>query len=913
MSGVMRGFMAHASYVALLFVLCLHGNVQDCFLQNEAVRNQLALSELKSVQSPVQTWPWLKDKLIPSLMPLTDYRGHVMTAMQRRFLPDQDNFRVGPVTLSQYRVRGTCDPSHKILEKFGKIRCVQDYDRDTEETGTFSQGWVPCSAPCTTTTTTTTNTNTNTNNNNDYNDDDDGKEYVYDSGSTLSMAQYSRGRLYGPGGYRLSLHQTRWRALETVQRLQNQSWMDDRTRALQVEVNLFNPNTRLFTQAKVLLEYAPSGGCWSVVSLRSARLYPYVTPWDYVILLLQLIFIVVVVGRLCVILKRICFPPAGSGRCWDGVGVCLLEVLLSLTAIVTYIVRIDRTIIALERIRNQPELFTSWDAVFFLDQVFRVCLSVCLFVRILSFLGPLAFNHYLRVLRQTLLASRGQLYGLALGLAVVLTAYVSFFVLFEGPVTYRLRNFQEGYLTLLTVLLTMTKYNALATEGFDQFQSGVHKVMYGCYCLVAVMIVMNFAITILNAYLSDVKQQTAKAADDKDDLGRFIWCQLGKMFGSCFGGVGPGSSEHVDSAPSGALVSDSEEDGNDNLAQLERKLEAMIWMLTKREDLVGPRLREVHEELHRTRNRLRQVELEAERHRAQLSLLQEKVHSASDRTFNADVSFHEDRIVIRVLDAGGELMYILAWTTQNESPLVTCTASEVTQPQSPGLDLGTYIPVSKTAMISLSSSVEPGTVEIGFPLSPRVPASQPTLGVKFTDLSSWLYLPTMLHTPAFCTEEEREGGVAWAVVHQVPMFLAALTLSGRAGGAQGPGLSVWKRCADCEFSTWSPQCYRDHLALHSTGTVLSCRHPACGSQFLERYKLLKHMQQKHGYPLVCHWCGQGFSSAHALHSHVALHLIKQYRCEVCGQRFHTPQQRNGHRYISHGAWRDAWRGSRLGH
>ena len=46
MYGVMRGLTAQALYVALLSVLCLHGNVHESFLQNQAVRKQLDVTKL---------------------------------------------------------------------------------------------------------------------------------------------------------------------------------------------------------------------------------------------------------------------------------------------------------------------------------------------------------------------------------------------------------------------------------------------------------------------------------------------------------------------------------------------------------------------------------------------------------------------------------------------------------------------------------------------------------------------------------------------------------------------------------------------------------------------------------------------------------------------------------------------------
>ncbi|KAL8620832.1 hypothetical protein ACOMHN_033229 [Nucella lapillus] len=65
----------------------------------------LVVEPVKKVQSPAQTWTWLQKHLVLSLLPVTDYRGIALPAMQRRFLPDQDNFRVGPITLTQYRVQ----------------------------------------------------------------------------------------------------------------------------------------------------------------------------------------------------------------------------------------------------------------------------------------------------------------------------------------------------------------------------------------------------------------------------------------------------------------------------------------------------------------------------------------------------------------------------------------------------------------------------------------------------------------------------------------------------------------------------------------------------------------------------------------------------------------------------------------
>ncbi|XP_070203927.1 polycystin-1-like protein 2 [Littorina saxatilis] len=742
MYGVLKSLTAQALYVTLLFVICFQSNVRESFLQNEAVRNQMALRKLSTdVTSPSDVTLWLEKHFLQNVLPLTGFDGDVISVTRRRFLSDQSNFRLGPVALTQYRVQGDCDFEDSIQSRLGSVHCVPLYSAESEETRTFSAGWTVCDQNCSDT------------------------AFLYDAGDELTIGQESRGEFYGPGGYRVSLDHTRRVAEVTLHRLRTDGWLDRYTRAVNVEMNLFNPNTRLFTQAKVLLQFPSSGSCLPVISLRSARLYPYTTVWDYLLLVLQLVFVVVVIVRLCVVAKSVCFPPQGHGRCCNGAVVTLLELLLSLSAIVIYIVRIDRTILVLERVRNDPDIFTSWDVVFVLDYVYRVCLSVCLFTRVLCLLGPLSFSKSLHVLHETLMRSRPQLYGLALVAALLLTAFAAFFFLFEGPVTYRLRNFLQSYQTLLTVLLTMTKYNALRTDGGDRFQEAFHKVMYGFYCLVAAMMIMNFAITILTVYISDVRKMKSQGASqgDEGDLGQFIWSKLQSLV-SPF--TGPDRRKSLRAATRDKKTPAKEVD---NLEELEAKLEQMLSKLMPLHSGDDPWARAAYEELHRTKNRLREVELEAEQHRTQLSLLRERVGRLSDGVLNVDVSYSVDWTVIRILDADYVLLYVLKLTNKNDTAVVTCTAEEVTK-DAEDMDSDAYKLLSKVVKLTFSSEEDFKRVEVGFPVKTGIPHAKQVVAVKRNDQMPWLYFPAMM-----------EDGMLWSRLQGLPLCLAAVVRADQTG------------------------------------------------------------------------------------------------------------------------------------
>ena len=64
--------------------------------------------------------------------------------------------------------------------------------------------------------------------------------FEHDAGDELAMVQETRGHIYGPGGYRVSLESSLWLARDELQRLKRDSWLDEKTRAVNVEASIEN-------------------------------------------------------------------------------------------------------------------------------------------------------------------------------------------------------------------------------------------------------------------------------------------------------------------------------------------------------------------------------------------------------------------------------------------------------------------------------------------------------------------------------------------------------------------------------------------------------------------------------------------------------------------------------------------------
>lgn len=157
--------------------------------------------------------------------------------------------------------------------------------------------------------------------------------------------------VYGGGGYMMQLGPKQSLTLSFVTTLRNVSWIDGDTRAIFLESNTFNANSRLFSHLKVVIEISQFGAISMTVSCRSSNLYPYVYSLDYIILCLQLVFVVVVVIKMIRFGMGI-FKLKSKCCTTFGMWVTLTEIILSLLSIIAFILRIDKTIKAVDEINS---------------------------------------------------------------------------------------------------------------------------------------------------------------------------------------------------------------------------------------------------------------------------------------------------------------------------------------------------------------------------------------------------------------------------------------------------------------------------------------------------------------------------------------------------------------------------------
>lgn len=168
---------------------------------------------------------------------------------------------------------------------------------------------------------------------------------------TKGHTYFGKYAVYGEGGYMMQLGPKQSLVITMVERLRTESWIDGDTRAVFFDLNTFNANSRLFSHLKVVFEISQYGAISMTTSCTSSNLYPYMYALDYIILLLQFLFVFVLIVKM--VFFGIGIFKVKTKCCTTfGMWFSLAEIMLSWMSIIFFIMRIDKTIKAVEEINS---------------------------------------------------------------------------------------------------------------------------------------------------------------------------------------------------------------------------------------------------------------------------------------------------------------------------------------------------------------------------------------------------------------------------------------------------------------------------------------------------------------------------------------------------------------------------------
>ncbi|XP_061188827.1 uncharacterized protein LOC133197002 [Saccostrea echinata] len=502
-----KSFLLCIFYIFILAMICSHITTTTAFRQNEAM--SISINNSFVVNTTDDIWTWLIDYYINATWTKYFVNDDLRTAYEQRFTYDGYNYRMSLIQLRQVRSYGNCS-GPKVVQNV-VTRCTNDYDIETESTENFCPGWEKFNSSCF--------------------DENEIIDYSFQYKSSKELKSFSylgKYAYYGGGGYRMQLGPKQSLVINHVNQLRSKTWIDGNTRAIFVDSNTFNANSRLFTHLKVVFEISEYGAITMTTISKSSNLYPYVYALDYIILCLQIIFVIIIVVKMILFginvfkLKRKCFVTFGM---W----ITLAEIVLALLAIVFFIIRIDKTIKAVDDINDSNGAFVSFEEVELYDEIYRLCIAGVFFIVILRLLQPLSFNYHLFVLEKSLSKARTDLISYSILLSISLTAFASYLYLTLGRYVFDFKSMDSALGTLLQMLLSMISFRFNVDMSSMQAQ-----VVVSLFAFTVSIIGINIFIGILtwNFYYIKLLQTDKEATQNvlfNQELNDHFWWRVDQV------------------------------------------------------------------------------------------------------------------------------------------------------------------------------------------------------------------------------------------------------------------------------------------------------------------------------------------------------------------------------------------------
>ena len=236
--------------------------MQDFFV-NEEFSNEDAPNRYKSfpdVATHEEFFQWAKGPFLGNMFNTEDINGDPLSDEEQRYVFGQNRL-LGSIRLRLIRVGGdTCQVESRFSDLF--TECFGKYGKSSEDRAAFKVG---------------------------------NETLTYQTADELDEL-WTWGKLhkYRGGGFVVDLPPNYDAALEKVQYLEDNRFLDRASRALFLTFSVYNANTNLFSVVQMMFEMPGTGSVVPNIQIRTLRLFRYLFVTDYVLGVFELIFVIFV-------------------------------------------------------------------------------------------------------------------------------------------------------------------------------------------------------------------------------------------------------------------------------------------------------------------------------------------------------------------------------------------------------------------------------------------------------------------------------------------------------------------------------------------------------------------------------------------------------------------------------------------
>ena len=310
------------------------------------------------------------------------------------------------------------------------------------------------------------------------------------------------------GGFVADLGYESHTGFSIITSLQNNGWLDRKTRVVLAEFSTFNPSVNILGVATYFYEVDASGLKAASMQTRALSLDSPDAPSHQFYLICLFLYIVLVFlyfGR--EIFRLYIYRSRYFKSIWNWIEI--FQILFSLIAVVMYIIRQSKAISTVGKLHKNIYSNLSFQEAITCQEVENVALGTLTFIVTFKLLRIIRFNNYVALFSTTLKISGRSLSSFSIVLSIFFVAFLHFGVLMFGSVTERYSSVLKG--AYFQLELTLGRVKARPINELAEANTTYAKLFAFLILFTLTILCMNFFVGMINDALLDAKKNVKES------------------------------------------------------------------------------------------------------------------------------------------------------------------------------------------------------------------------------------------------------------------------------------------------------------------------------------------------------------------------------------------------------------------
>ncbi|GAB1610845.1 hypothetical protein Ahia01_001371000 [Argonauta hians] len=430
---VSASYIAHSNLNSSNYIM--KQSLENIFIQPKG--NQPHFTNVKTVKL---FFEWMEKVMFPNFFPVSSVFSQKMVSIEKMFISDGINFKVGPARLRQLRVAKSvrCPAAQLNIES-----CSDGYSYLNEVKDPYCLNWEPtvgknCSSKPALTQ----------------------GAWNYTPASEINgVPIIAMWNTYSGGGYICNFEVNNKISRQILEELVQSRWVDRQTRAVFVEFTVYNPNFHMFAYLNFLIEIPESGGVLPYYIISVFR--PYGFDGTLAIASQSAFVFCMVLLLIKVIYNLSKMQKAFFSQFWNVID--LFSLIFCLVSMSIFIIQHIQNERILTEFRTDPKLFVNFYRVVLWNEMISITLAFLSFFAIIRLTCVLGLNKTMLQISTILYRCVSELFSVSFLLFIYAAIYAMFGFLVFGTL-WSYRSFSSALISVFLVTLGKSHFVQLAVS-----------------------------------------------------------------------------------------------------------------------------------------------------------------------------------------------------------------------------------------------------------------------------------------------------------------------------------------------------------------------------------------------------------------------------------------------------------------